>query len=64
VDHWFAGGATRGCRVMDFITTFCNGKSLLLVGRLLMFSRTSSPSRTCPKTVYFPSSFGRGVRQT
>jgi len=48
--------------VIDFITIFANGKSLLSVRSLLMASNTSRPSSTSPKTVYLPSSLGVGVR--
>jgi len=64
LSYWLAVSAKRGWIVIDFITIFANGKSLLSVGWLLMKSSTSKPSSTSPKTVYLPSSFGMGVKQT
>jgi hypothetical protein len=62
--YWLAVSAKRGWIVMDFITIFARGKSLLSVGWLLMKSSTSKPSSTSPKTVYLPSSFGKDVNVT
>ena len=64
LSYWAGTSAKRGWMVIDFITIFANGKSLVSAGWLLMESSTSNPSRTSPKTVYLPSSFGNGVRQT